>query len=419
MVLTLALTGSACGDPPSEEERVLRAVEEVRQAMVSTDADAMWDSLSRHRRNLMAELRLLSAGTTDRKDAGPLIWFLDGEAISAVPPDRARAMSDQEFSRETFRPWEHVPPIPADADIRIEGDRAEVDDAAGRIQWILVREDGDWRFEALLTDLLYKVALELHTGPGGHEYVFAMASDLSRKALHEVPLPAIDGAGLVDEKFHLACRVALESDGSFVLKGETLDAGRLRKKLRVFAERSRDMEHPLQYSTVHVQLAVHRDLTWRSVEETLWLLANLDVRIRNVDFLTIEEDWKAWAMPVRLACRTRPGQIRYTEPDVTLRVGNDASSNHLRIGLQNALVALPDEKLEKGIRVVMSPDLPVGAAVNTLGVVARRGIPEIVHRLAETSFLASSLDGEPVVPDREGKLKLVPTEIPLTLESKR
>jgi len=403
---------AACATAPTEEESVLAAVEEIRLALAGDDADAVWDLFSTRHRNVYEEARRARAGEADPPTAeNP--WPLDlGQLGTAVSREVAAGMTAREFYRALHEPLEDVPALGGDVEIRFEDDRADVDDVAHRYRWWLRREDDAWTLDMLLHPEFHGAGMEVHTCASGREIVLAVTVELSRKKVHEVPLPVVPGEQALPHQ-GLETRVALERDGRVEMKGEFLGDPDLKERLLVHAERQRDLGHPLQYSTVPFLLAIHRELSWHRVEEVLWLMADLDVRIRRVTFLTAEYPDDRRGVEVQLGARARPTQVRYAEPDVEVRIGRADVTPARLSGLASALAAGPDADFEKGIRVYVSPDLPVGDALSALVVVGRHH--QVVHHLAPEPFAGWTVDGEPVEPAETAESPPDPGTLHLTL----
>ena len=174
-----------------------------------------------------------------------------------------------------------------------------------------------------------------------------VVADLVRKDLFVVPLPDVPGAVPVDEHVESRIRIALDIDGMYVVKGRRVGPKELTQKLLVYADRKRDLDHPMQWSMVRALLAVHRDVTWGDLEGLLRIVADPDVRIRHAELLTWESEdgWKRRAVPLVLDS-FQPGIARPVEPEVSLHVAPGASIDLYRRGL----ACVSAETIAKGIR---------------------------------------------------------------------
>lgn len=411
LALALTLATVACATAPTAEPDVLAAVEEIRVALAGDDADVVWELLSTRHRNLYEEARRTRAGLMDPAlaDSLPLVEFDDIGA--EVPRADAARMTAREFHRAQYVPAADLVPVGDDAQVRFENDWASVNDVATQRRWLLRDEQGDWKLEMRLHPDFFSAGFRVHTCPSGREIV--LAAVLSRKKVHEVPLPVVQGDTELGYP-GLELRLAVERDGRVEMKGEFLDDSVLKERLRAFADRQRDLfSTPQQYSTVQVWLAVHHEQTWRRVDEVLWLLADADVRIRNVAFLTSEFPAGHRGVPVVLGARARPLQVKFAAADLEVRVGSAAATPERLADLEKALAARPAADFENGIRTIVSPDLPVGEALSALIVVGRRG--EVFHVLAKEPFTGLLLDRKPVEPTGIAAPTPDPSTIRLTL----
>jgi len=73
-------------------------------------------------------------------------------------------------------------------------------------------------------------------------------------------------------------------------KGQTLDLDTLTKRLLNFANRDRDMDHPMQPSEVFALIRCDQDIRWREVQWVMQACAHPDVRIYKIQFATKKPD---------------------------------------------------------------------------------------------------------------------------------
>jgi hypothetical protein len=420
VVLLTLLALSGCAEPPTEEERILRAVEEALAASAARDAPALWSALSETQRNRFAEIRGLAAGELPK---GRDDW-LDQAVGLLSEEDRvaARTQSDYEFFRNRLAPsgmpWSRGEGSPR---VTVEGETARVRWPTEPVCWHLRRERGGWRVAMVLEGPFADMALVSHVGPGGREYLLPETTVwLSRKEQHEVPLPRVAGDAPLDESVAIRVRVALERDGSYVVKGERIGLEALRKKLGVYAERQRDLDHPWQPSVVPVALAVHRELTWGDVDRVLRLVAGGEIRACRAEFLTKEEGWTSRAIPVRLGARP-PIRVKWPEPFVVIRVGVvPVTPGHLAALEEILDDGTPGTMVAQGVRVEIDARLGVEPALRLLMTVARCVPPEteMILCVAKEKLPAKLTigDGFEIEPIDGGKPGESPVTLPLTMD---
>ena len=414
-ILVLVIALAACVERLTEEQRVLRAATEIRAALTGTDADEVWDLASTRNRNVTREIRLQRAGRSEGPAPVPEMLSPSGEGVRAVSSEDAARMSDREFHRRVFLPWEDLAPISASAGVRIDGEQAVVDDVASRSRWWLRREDGDWKLDVYMGGPFYDLEPQVYTGTGGREYICGVFADLTFKKLHSVPLPKVAGDAPLDMSVGLRMHVALDLDGVIVLKGDRIDLPELSKRTLVFAERMRDMDTPLMLSVVHVCFAVHRDLPWRRVDTVLRVCADGDIRIQPVEFLTSEEVGRNRAIPVRLGARY-PVRIKFPVPEIEIRAGRGSITPERLAALGSLLGKAADEAVEKGIRLEVDAGIEVGPVLELLLTVARRKPPEILCYPRDDLPGKLTVGGVEVHPVTNGNPDTTPVTIPLTID---
>ncbi|MEN8148356.1 MAG: biopolymer transporter ExbD [Planctomycetota bacterium] len=132
---------------------------------------------------------------------------------------------------------------------------------------------------------------------------FMMVADLSKKDIELLKLPWSTMAKTDDGKEDLRVIINVVKGGpkwdfrqiqawkvgdpiSVRLKGQTVDWKTLPNKLLAFAERKRDLEHPMQPSEVFALIRCDRDIRWREVQWVMQACADPDVRIYKLQFAT-------------------------------------------------------------------------------------------------------------------------------------
>jgi len=94
--------------------------------------------------------------------------------------------------------------------------------------------------------------------------------------------------------------ILVAKDGRLTLGGKEVDIRQLTMKLLVWAERSRDLEHPFQPSHMPIVIHASRDARWQQLQWTMQAAADPDVRIWRIYFATRMRDGKFAYVPVFL-----------------------------------------------------------------------------------------------------------------------
>jgi len=129
---------------------------------------------------------------------------------------------------------------------------------------------------------------------------FMLVADLSQKDIELLQLPWSTEAQADQGKEDLRIIINVVKAGNIreqkdwksgdpvdiKVKGEVVDLKTLTQKLLVFAERKRDMEHPMQPSEVFALIRCDRDIRWREVQWVMQACADPDVRIYKLQFAT-------------------------------------------------------------------------------------------------------------------------------------
>jgi len=134
---------------------------------------------------------------------------------------------------------------------------------------------------------------------------FMLVADLSKKDLEIMTLPWSDSAIADEGKEELrviinivknlerpdGTRIKKEdwkpSDGvKIMLKGKQYALGPLTDMLLSFANRKRDMDHPMQPSEVYALIRCDSEIRWREVQWVMQACAHPDVRIYKLQFAT-------------------------------------------------------------------------------------------------------------------------------------
>ncbi|MEN8150353.1 MAG: hypothetical protein ABFS86_11055 [Planctomycetota bacterium] len=405
---------AACGG--SDEERIRSRVRGYFEALREGDREEIWDHWSRHRKNLLSELRLYLSAPRPVEPC----WFFEfaREARPDITPEVASGMEDREFylwlraEDEGFEP----PPLSEDAVVTITDDTAEIRDHDAKTVVYLRRESGAWKVDWIAAGEDYEGVIELETGPGGLEYsMLSVVQDLSRRFWYRVPLPTLPGSVELPEDGSepFRVRIAVETDGRLLVREEPIAADALIEKLLIFAERERDMEHPLQPSRVQALLAVHREAKWSDALVALNCVSDFDVRIRNVALLTREESaYRRWAVAADVM-RYLP-KHRWPAPAFRLSIGGGPATDERLSGLIAALRARKEPLPESGVTVALRPDASSEAALRVLVAVAAAGV-QWIHPVADGTLTREwTLDGEPLEPGPKEEIgKLGPIDVKL------
>jgi hypothetical protein len=134
---------------------------------------------------------------------------------------------------------------------------------------------------------------------------FMLVADLSKKDLEIMTLPWSDSAiaDQGDEELRVIINIVknLErpdgtrikkddwkpTDGvNIMLKGKQYRLGPLTDILLSFANRERDMDHPMAPSEVYALIRCDREIRWREVQWVMQACAHPDVRIYKLQFAT-------------------------------------------------------------------------------------------------------------------------------------
>ena len=129
---------------------------------------------------------------------------------------------------------------------------------------------------------------------------FMLVADLSQKDIEILQLPWSTKAQADQGKEDLRIIINVVKAGDInqvknwktgdpvdiKVKGSVVDLKTLTQKLLVFAERKRDMEHPMQPSEVFALIRCDKDIRWREVQWVMQACADPDVRIYKLQFAT-------------------------------------------------------------------------------------------------------------------------------------
>ena len=133
---------------------------------------------------------------------------------------------------------------------------------------------------------------------------FMMVADLSKKDIELLKLPWSTQAQTDEGKEDMRVIINVVKQGDLKqieswkpgdpvdirVKGQTVDLKTLTQKLLVFAERKRDLEHPMQPSEVFALIRCDKDIRWRQVQWVMQACADPDVRIYKLQFATSKPD---------------------------------------------------------------------------------------------------------------------------------
>ena len=129
---------------------------------------------------------------------------------------------------------------------------------------------------------------------------FMMVADLSKKDIELLKLPWSTQAQTDEGKEDMRVIINVVKQGDLKqieswkpgdpvdirVKGQTVDLKTLTQKLLVFAERKRDMEHPMQPSEVFALIRCDEKIRWLEVQWVMQACADPDVRIYKLQFAT-------------------------------------------------------------------------------------------------------------------------------------
>ena len=126
---------------------------------------------------------------------------------------------------------------------------------------------------------------------------FMMVADLSKKDIELLTLPWSEMAIADQGKEELRVILNIVKKGPIEkwragdpvqvkYKGTELNLETLTTKLLQFANRKRDMDHPMQPSEVFALIRCDQDIRWREVQWVMQACAHPDVRIYKIQFAT-------------------------------------------------------------------------------------------------------------------------------------
>jgi biopolymer transport protein ExbD len=130
---------------------------------------------------------------------------------------------------------------------------------------------------------------------------FMMVADLSKKDIELLKLPWSTQAQADEGKEDMRVIINVVKSGQtneeraawksgdpvlIKVKGQEVDIKTLTQKLLVFAERKRDMDHPMQPSEVFALIRCDQEIRWREVQWVMQACADPDVRIYKLQFAT-------------------------------------------------------------------------------------------------------------------------------------
>jgi biopolymer transport protein ExbD len=130
---------------------------------------------------------------------------------------------------------------------------------------------------------------------------FMLVADLSQKDIELLELPWSEKAqaDTGDEETRVIINIVKKAktneerknwkpgdEVEVKLKGDKVTFKQLTQRLLVFAERKRDMDHPMQPSEVFALIRCDKDIRWRQVQWVMQACADPDVRIYKLQFAT-------------------------------------------------------------------------------------------------------------------------------------
>jgi hypothetical protein len=92
---------------------------------------------------------------------------------------------------------------------------------------------------------------------------------------------------------------------------DVIDAGKLMETLRFFANRSRDFDSPLQWSTVVVKVVPDARAPWSAVCDAVRACSHPDTRIRRLRFLGFTPDSELGSLEVALPMWPNGARIKF------------------------------------------------------------------------------------------------------------
>lgn len=309
--LLLLVFLAACGMSESEENRALHVAREYLRAMDRGLIEYSWDLSSTRRQALWNELRDALVGESDDYE---MRWFRDA-TFPLFVEDRVVPATGREAYLHVVGKEERKPPIAAGPpEIEIDGETAIVRYRSRNLALGLRREDGEWKIDAL--GPADRGGVMVSTMASGRKVASWGWVDLTMKEIERVALPDVPGGSEFDRGAALLyLRIIVKADGTIRFKGQDYTLKELPRRLLVFAERMRDMDHPCQPSTTTVFLAAHREARWEYVQGVLYACAHHEIRIRNVTLVTEEGEWgKGIGFPVEIYAH-RPGRVRVRPPE--------------------------------------------------------------------------------------------------------
>ena len=135
---------------------------------------------------------------------------------------------------------------------------------------------------------------------------FMLVADLSTKDIEILRLPWSTEAQADDGKEKKRILINVVKSGparehanwkpgdpvEIKVRGELVDFKTLTQRLLVFAERDRDMDHPMQPSEVFALIRCDAEIQWLQVQWVMQACADPDVRIYKLQFATSKPDGK-------------------------------------------------------------------------------------------------------------------------------
>jgi len=135
---------------------------------------------------------------------------------------------------------------------------------------------------------------------------FMIITDMTQKDLEQLKLPKAtqDVEDQGEESDRVVVNIAKTpvngsvanwrpgNDVTIKVKSKAYDLPGLQSLLKVYAERKRDMSHPMTPSEVFVLIRCDKEIRWREVQWVMQAAADPDVRIYKIQFATAKNDNK-------------------------------------------------------------------------------------------------------------------------------
>jgi hypothetical protein len=379
--LALGILGLALLSCAREEAEAARtAAREYVAALATGRYGLLFDLTTEESRNFWEEI------SDGFRDPGRCVAFRPwGDLPARLFPDCAFPDAASVSAREIFvRRHERSPDRLAATAAREESPVVVVDVPYGMAGawWIrsgltafLVWQRGAWRVEFLTTEYWPGIpARSTSPGPFGRPLVTLSDLIIAPPPL-AVRLPRL--WGMRQEEPDYSCRIYTDAAGAAAVKyARVADDEDLIERLFTCSERKRDEDDRLwHYSEVEAILEADRRLPWNKAFRVFLAIVHPSVRFRHLLVRTDPEIWSGFdgdssrqlaGIPFELEMRILVMKVRLVDAGVELIVdpGDVAAGRLAR--LPAVWAAVPAERREHGVRLVLADDLTFEEALRVL-----------------------------------------------------